>query len=475
MGSRRARSPRGTGVLLLLALAAAACSPRPAGVHATTGPKDILVVVMDTLRQDRVGSYGYARRTTPELDALASRGTRFANARSTSTWTSPAHASLFTGLLPMAHGTNQERWDLFTPSPTLAEVLSAHGYRTVGAVGNPMLATQHGFARGFEDYHEAWTVEHPWLERLRPTSVDERAVRYAEGRLAEEPDRPLFLFVNLIGIHSPYDSCGASCGLFGADPAQGVCENRWQDYYLGRISLDAPTLRRLSDLYDAEVHEVDRLMGELVARFEAVRGARPQLVIVTSDHGENLGDHGHVDHVFSLYESTVRVPLVLLGDGVAAGERVDAPVQLHDLFPTVLEAAGVGTEALHVQGLPLRSVPADRPAVLEYDRPVQATRILEEHATPEEKARLEVYQRRLQAIVAGGQKLIRGDDGLRELYDLAADPTERVDLASQRPTAPLELALDAIVRRDGRQKPSGSTPLEDEETRHALQALGYLE
>jgi hypothetical protein len=120
-------------------------------------------------------------------------------------------------------------------------------------------------------------------------------------------------------------------------------------------------------------------------------------------------------------------------------------------------------------------VPADRPAVLEYDRPVQATRILEEHATPEEKARLEVYQRRLQAIVAGGQKLIRGDDGLRELYDLAADPTERVDLASQRPTAPLELALDAIVRRDGRQKAGGETPLEDEETRHALQALGYLE
>jgi arylsulfatase A-like enzyme len=475
MRSPRTRSPRAT-VLLLLALAwASACSPRPAGVRAAAGPKDVLVVVMDTLRQDRVGSYGYARDTTPRLDALAARGARFANARSTSTWTSPAHASLFTGLLPMTHGTNQERWDLFTPSPTLAEVLSAHGYRTVAAVGNPMLAYQHGFARGFGDYYEAWTVGHPWLERLRPTSVDERAVRYAEDRLAEEPDRPLFLFVNLIGIHSPYDSCGASCGLFGADPAQGVVENRWQDYYLGRISLDAATLRRLSDLYDAEVHEVDRRMGELVARFEAVRGARPQLVVVTSDHGENLGDHGHVDHVFSLYESTVRVPLVVLGEGFAPNEVVDAPVQLHDLFPTVLQAAGVGGDALHVQGLPVRSVPAERPAVLEYDRPVQATRILEEHATPEEKARLEVYQRRLQAIVARGQKLIRGDDGLRELYDLAADPTERVDLAAQRPTAPLELALDAIVKRNGRAARSGSTPLEDEETRHALQALGYLE
>ena len=151
MGSRRTRSPRGAGALLLLALAgAAACSPRPAGVHATTGPKDVLVVVMDTLRQDRVGSYGYARRTTPELDALASRGTRFANARSTSTWTSPAHASLFTGLLPMAHGTNQERWDLFTPSPTLAEVLSAEarehlGEGRLGAEGpSPLLVRPRG-------------------------------------------------------------------------------------------------------------------------------------------------------------------------------------------------------------------------------------------------------------------------------------------------------------------------------------------
>lgn len=437
----------------------------------------MLVVVLDTLRQDRVGAYGYPRDTTPELDALARRGTRFAHARSTSTWTSPAHASLFTGLLPIAHGTTQEHWDLTTPSPTVAELLAQRGYRTLAAVGNPMLARERGFQRGFEVYYEAWSAETGLLARLFPRSVDERAVRFAARELARAPERPVFLFVNLIGIHSPYDSCGEACGAFGARPEGGLVENRWQDYYLGRISHDEATLRRLSELYDAEVREVDRLLGELVRHFEAQRAGRPQLVVVTSDHGENLGDHGHLDHVFSLYESTVRVPLVVLGAGFAAGAVSDAPVQLHDVFATVLQAAGLPLAPAELEGLPLLAVPSERPAVLLYARPVQATRLLRTRATPAEKARLDVYQRRLEAVVVGEQKLIRGDDGLRELYDLAADPGERDDLAASRDTTALDAALADLVRRGTRARAvgDGPAPLEDAETRRALEALGYLE
>jgi len=439
------------------------------------GQPDVLVVVLDTLRQDRVSSYGYGRDTTPVLDALAAQGTRYANARSTSSWTTPAHASLFTGLHPAAHGANQEMWDLTADQVTLAEILSERGYRTIAGVGNPMLAPARGFSQGFQEYHEGWRAQRPSVGAVGGETTDTGTVRWLATHLAKRDDRPQFVFVNLIGIHSPYDSCGESCGRYGAAIDGGIVENGWQDYYLGRLTHDQAALTRLSDLYDAEVREADRHLGEVIAAFEAAAGDRPKVVIVTSDHGENIGDHGHLDHVFTLYESVVRVPLVVRGPGVPVG--VDpSPVQLHDVFPTVLGAVGVPLAEHPSQGHPLDEVSDGRTVVLEYDKPVQASRILlKRAANDDEKARLEAYQRHLRGIVDGNDKLVEAEDGLREIYDLSGDPTELTNLAPTRPEGDLDAKLEGAFKAVDRDVRAGETTDVDAETRSALEALGYLE
>lgn len=447
----------------------------PAGLLPPVAGADVLVVVLDTLRQDRTSSYGYARDTTPVFDALAAEGTRYTEARSTSGWTTPAHASMFTGLQPAAHGANQEMWDLTADHTTLAEILDAKGYRTVAGVGNPMLAPARGFAQGFQEYYEGWRAQRPAVGALGGETTDAGTVTWLKDALAKRDGRPQFVFVNLIGIHSPYDSCGESCGRYGATVEGGIVENGWQDFYLGRLHHDAAALTRLSDLYDAEVREADRRLGEVVAAFDAAAGDRPRLVIVTSDHGENIGEHGHLDHVFTLYETTVRVPLAVKGAGFPVG--VDAsPVQLHDVFPTVLRAAGVSLAEHPSQALPFDEVPDGRTVVLEYDKPVQASRILlKRAANDEERARLEVYQRHLRGIVDGSEKLVEAEDGLREIYDLSVDPGEVTNLAPKRPEGALDARLDETFEALGRKVTEGETTQVDPETRKALEALGYLE
>lgn len=457
--------------LLALLPLLAACGPPPR----PTSPPDILVVVVDTLRQDHVGAYGYPRNTTPVLDALATEGTLYREARSTSSWTAPAHASLFTGLYPAAHGTTQQAWDLALDHDTLAEVLASSGYETLGAVANPMLSSERGYAQGFGDWQEGWS------DASFPSTTDDR--RLVDGLVerlrapAPATRPPRFVFVNLVGVHAPYTSCGRWCGAFGAQPGEGIDDADWKGFYLGRVQHDAAAFARLTDLYDAEVLAADELVGRLVRSFREAAAARDHLVVVTSDHGENLGDHGHVDHVFTLYESTVRVPLVVAGTAVPAGRVQTTPVQLHDLFPTVLQAAGVDPAAHPSQGLPLAAVPADRAVLLQYDHPVQATRMMLEGATPEEATRVQPYLRALNGRVEGADKLILGSDGAAELFDLVVDRDETFDLAMESATRVQAMTdqLDAHLRAVTRTRAPHETAPVDAVTQEALEAIGYTE
>lgn len=456
--------------VVLLALALSACRTAPAP---PPGAPDVLVVVLDTVRQDRTSTFGADRPTTPNLDALAAAGVRYPNTWSTSGWTSPAHASLFTGLYAVGHGCTQERWDLAEAHDTLAERLAAAGYETVGAVGNPMIGAARGFAQGFATYTESWR------DRVRGEALpDDATATFVEQHLAgRRAERPLFLFVNLIGAHTPYSSCGASCGAFGEEAGRrsGIVDSDWRDVYRGRRALTEDQLARLRVLYDTEVLEVDRHLGRILAAFDAATGG-DGIVLVTSDHGENIGDHGHVNHVFSLYESTTRVPLVARGLGGAPGSASERPTSLVDLFPTVLGAAGLDAPS---QGLPLGEAPGPRGVLIEYYRPRQALDRTLRDATEAERARLAVYERRLKAWVEDGWKLHHGDDGLRELYHLAADPDEAVDLAAAEPArvAALEAALaEALAaRRTDASPPAAAPEAVDPETRAALEALGYFE
>jgi arylsulfatase A-like enzyme len=443
---------------------------------------DIVLIVLDTVRWDHLSLHGYARPTSPRLDALAERGRVFERAYATGGWTVPSHASLFTGLYPVRHGATQERWQMSPALETLAEVLSEAGYETVGVTGNAMITEQRGFAQGFETWVESW-------REAKTQDRDRASVAWVERFLDERRrDRPLFLFINLIGPHTPYDSCGESCGAFGAEVEGGIVDSFWWNYYLGLRRFSDLELERLDRLYDAEIREVDANLGRIVDALDQHAPEESTFLAVTSDHGENIGDHGHVNHVFSLHESAIRIPLVIrypraLGTGV----RDDRPAQLVDLFPTILRVAEAGSHGAvsSQQGVDLLEEDRKpRPVLSEYYRPEQVFRRIEKTGGARTRGQLAEYDRRMRAVIEDGWKLVWGSDGRHELYDLESDPKEShnlVDESSAQPRrARLTQRLEELLRRYRATSgsPEGSDaalPALDRATRDELRALGYAE
>jgi len=441
-------------------------------------PWNIVVIVMDTARQDRLSCYGYDRETSPRLTRLAESATVYLNAYSTSSWTGPGHASLFTGLHSVAHGVTQEDWNMNEDLVTFAEILTERGYRTVGVVENPMLVSDRGYAQGFSEYYESWRT----------------GARGSSGQAVEDfrraldggaPGQPFLIFVNLIAPHSPYNSSRQFRNSFVTRSDIGVDSNMWRQYYTGRRSFSADEIRHLNELYDAELLYTDYLVGEIIDELVARNLWDSTVFIVSSDHGENIGDHAHMDHVFTLFETTTKIPLIayqpkLFPEGVTK----DVPVQLTDIFPTVLEIAGIDVRDFPSHGYSLLGdgVPESREVFTEYYYPTQVLSCYgrEEHR---QSPLLTPHLRRIRSLTRGDMKFLWGSDGKHELYDLARDPRELMNLIESEEHAgvrhDMEVRLTAWfqeleqVRGD---EPRGDDSGElDEATKEALRSLGYLE
>ncbi len=436
---------------------------------------NVLVLVLDTLRADAVGAYGAGPARTPALDRLAAEGTLFTRARSTSAWTLPAHGSLFTGLYPSRHGAHWEHRVLGWERLTLAELL-APTHATAGFSENPHITRAQGFARGFEAFEETWRVEADI-----PLDTLERIASWLEGR---DASRPFFLFANLMTPHLPYRPPPGTAADFlpaGAEESEverlrGFTEREARRFMSGARELNPHELEILRALYRADVAHADAQVSRLL---EMLAGELDDtLVVVVGDHGENIGDHGLMEHQLCLYETLLRVPMILRLPGVVeAGHRDQAPVQLVDVLPTVLDAVGVPHDrrpAIEGRSLLRHELPAERPVYAEYMRPTEQKRLFGE-VSPEFD--FEPYDRRLKSIQIGDMKLIVPERGAVELYDLAQDPGETRDLAAARPRI-----VEALRRRlevwSGGWRPAAngeSQPILDEETRKALRSLGYLD
>ncbi len=464
-----------------------------------TGPHrapNVVLVVVDTVRADRLSCYGYDRPTTPRIDQLSERGIRFENVASTSSWTLPAHASLFTGLPPIRHGATQEHTRLDGVAATLAELLGAGGYATFGASANPVVSKHSGLARGFESFVETWRMSRQPRMPSQPRHPNLLAVRQFLRGL--EPDRPFFLFVNYIEPHAPYQPPEPHRSRLlaeGHSPSSlaAALERRMPEYYLDPSTVSADEFAVLNDLYDGEIAYVDQLVGELVDHIEGAGKLGETLLVVTSDHGENLGDHGHFRHVFSLYNNAVRVPLiVLLPGGGRAGEVREEPVSLADLFVTILAQAGVEAPPRQREGrdvLTERGEAGATPLFAEYYYPLQVLSLFTGRDTTSRTAALQPYLRRLRSVEIDGMRLIWSSDGRHELFDLRSDPHELRNLAANRAAAARRERLHGLLReyvaRGGGPRPlppqaeapaplSGAFGDLDPETLEQLRELGYL-
>ena len=477
-----------SGLLLTLLMASSGCSA------VRRDPPNIVLIVLDTVRADRFSCRVDGPVPMPRIAALCKRGVFFERVSSTSSWTLPSHASIFTGLYPVRHGATQEHTLLDEAAPTLAELLGEIGYRTFGVSANPVVGIKSGLARGFDSFDETWRSSNrpgPDGGRVHPNlaAIDE---------LLEYRDRtqPFFLFVNFIEAHAPnapaerFRSPAASERVAAGRLAR-LHRHDAQSYYLDPQSISKADLGLLSDLYDAEITELDELVGRLVDRLDADGALANSVLIVTSDHGENFGDHGHFRHVFSLYGSTVRVPLlVVLPESAHAGERRSEPIALVDLFATILGAAGVPIPVSVAHARDLFAPDAEdagRPVVAEYYYPAQALTLFGDDATEVHRDRLGRYLRRLRSIESNGLRFIWSSDGRHELYEVAADPAEEHDVAGDPRFTARERALrerlEAFVssasepaRRPGVVTPAGGGAFEglDPESAERLRELGYV-
>jgi choline-sulfatase len=413
--------------LLVPSLFFACSKPRPA-------LRNVVLISIDTLRADHVSAYGFPRRTTPNIDAVAREGVLFKNVHTPVPMTLPAHVSMFTGTLPPTHGLRDNLQSrLPEGSLTLAEMLKARGFTTGAVISSFVLDRRFGTGQGFDRYDDRFQAVHK-IGDLSERKGDE-ATRVARQWLDEQKDKPFFLFLHLYDPHDPYQ------------PPEPFA-SEWKDHP-----------------YEGEVAFADHGVGQILEKLRQLGLYDSTLVVITGDHGEMLGEHGELNHGFFIYEGALRVPLVVRVPGSAgAGRQIDHPASLIDIVPTVLSQVGAEVPK-EVQGVDLSPWIAGQGAG-GGARPLYA-----ETVTP-----TRYYgASSLLAVVADGWKYI--ETSRPELYDLRRDPAEAVNLIAREPARAdaLSRTLVAILAAAGRAPgPAPQSAALDEESRQRLAALGYL-
>ncbi len=483
---------------LVLLLGGTACEPRPADPRPS-----ILLVVLDTVRRDAVSSLGPVEGTTPTLDRLAAEGQSYLDARSTSSWTLPSHASLFTGLRFDQHGVGTSgHMGLPEELTTLAERLAEAGYRTAAFSENMLVSPAFEMFQGFQ-YSRSVRFLMEEREHAAPAAVKVQVDLVSDighwlaGRVGAGPSArqsgPLFVFVNVYDAHSPFEirdtnpwvpesATPAEIERRAYEPEKSLCD-------------DLPFEEQIAiqrGLYLGDVHAADAKLAGILAAIEAADPGRRWITIVTSDHGELLGEHQLFGHEFSLAEETLRIPLVVHGAPGAPPARIETPVSILDVLPSVL--AWTGTAA--PTGLPGRALPranGDAPprdffAGYTDDYVADAKgREFEGIVGFASKDEARIGCRRDRPVFGPMATLIRPPlklhwyrDYPARLYDLSWDPGERSDLSLVQPADLVRLMQDiAPLLESARFTGSGAdappAPAPSAERIEALRALGYID
>ncbi len=465
---------------------------------------NIILLVMDAGRADHLSCYGYERPTSPHIDQIATEGTLYEKAISAAVWTVPSHASLFTGMYLSGHGLRGRNLKLRQDIPTMASFLGAQGYNTLALTANALIGQATGLARGFAELKDVRNVfQGERLSRLKAKGnalyrrlyyggsphknswydsgawrLNYEMKRWIQGQRNRREKRPFFIFANYMEPHLRYDPPRAFRRRF-LTPTQEqrwrqVNQNAWK-FMSGEVEMRADDWDILISLYDAELAYLDSRIGELY-HFLRQNGLLDNTVfILTSDHGENLGDHQLMDHQHCVYETLARVPLIIrYPEHFPAGLRAKELVQSVDLLPTLAEIilAQADPALARVQGqslLPAAPKTTAREfAVTEYLAP-------QLHSFRREGVEFDPkLSRQLRAIRSQRYKYIWASDGEDELYDLEADPGERCNVIEQEGETAVSLANKLQQWLDQNTVQAEEATRLDEAVISRLEALGYI-
>ena len=420
---------------LALAIVAPGCTRGDPPAARPSAAASVLFITIDTLRADRLGVYGATNVETPNMDLLAREGAWARHSTVHVPLTRPSHISIFTGRYPAGHGIR----DNVTPAlaadvPLLAERFHREGFSTAAFVSSVVLTRQSGLARGFDHYSDKFEIEEDDARFLN--TIQKRGDIVTAEAVAWLKEHPrFFAWVHLYDPHDPYEPPGKYAVTYADRP------------------------------YDGEVAWSDELVGRLVAALRADKRLENTLVVVTSDHGEGLGEHGEDVHGYFVYESTLHVPLIFRGPGVKPGTRIDTVTRSVDLFPTLLELAGIraGTPDGAAAGRSLAAA-------------LRGERIDDAPAFAESLVPLVHFGwSDLRAVRDGRWKYILAPRP--ELYDLERDPAETNNLVDKEPARAraLRTGLEGQLRLEQRSAQSGAArDAVPPDLLEKLGALGYL-
>ncbi len=436
--------------LLLFALPAAARQAEPLQRF-----PNVVVLTVDTLRADRLSSYGYKRPTTPNIDRLLASGVRFTQARTVEPLTNPALCSMFTSLYPHEHGATRNGLRLRPDLTSFARVLERRGYRSAAFVGNWTLKDRvSGLGDHFDSYGEVFTRKR-WLGMFRGEATAEDLTDAALDWLEESrPQRqPFLLWVHYVDPHAPY---------------------RLQESLAPRLGIRVKGEVSRQDRYDTEVAFTDRELGRLLAAFDRDPALKANtLFVFLADHGESLGEHGYWGHGRNLFEPTLRIPFGMAWAGrIRPGTVIDAPALNLDVASSVLGLAGLPIPA-EFRGFDwtpvlLRGAPPPRDRVALFQAHKGAVLSAQEAATARRNGLLEV------AVMTGGRKeIFRIPERKLWLFDLLKDPREtRAASGGTRLSQDLHAWMDDVQK--GLIASDRLAPAEvDPENAAQLRALGY--
>ncbi len=502
----------------------------------TSARPNVLFVVLDTVRKDHLTVYGHDEPTTPALADFAEEARVYEQATAPAPWTLPVHASLFTGRYPSEHNATQET-PYLDGATTLAESLSAEGYATCCYSSNAWITPYTHLTSGFDEQDNFFKVmpgdllsgplARLWqtmndYERLRnlanrvvelgnavherlaagggedsktPAVIDRTKsfIESVNGRSADigsaSGDDPFFAFINLMDAHLPYHPPQEYVETFapGVDSTD-ICQNS-KAYNCGACDIDDEEWEAIRGLYDAEIRHMDDQLDRLFTWLREEGLWEETMVVVCADHGELHGEHDLYGHEFNIYDELVNVPLLVKHPELDAGRDEQTPVELHDLYHTILDTTGVDGRGESLD--PTRSLVSSSyrdgelgdTAFVEYHRPVVELNQLESKAA---EAGIDLdnnsrFYSRMRAARRADGKYIRNERIADEAYRLSDDPGETTDIAGvdDEVLASVENALVTFEERVGGEwnDVTADDPLAemDSETKDRLRDLGYVE
>ncbi len=464
---RASRAGRLLGLVFLGTLAG--CGGGGSSFDPSNAPNLVLISI-DTMRPDFLGCYGYERDVSPAIDALATEGTVFEDVTSASPWTLPSHATMLTGQYPSTHGVETSERAL--TETTITSWLKQAGYQTFAVanahnVGHP----RYGLLAGFDPDHAVYVPEievngGPIFNRAK--LILQHGMRMLDAR---DPELPFFLFLHFYDVHTDFTPEERWRQAF-VEPYQGDMSTvtiemvkKRNKVLRGQDVFRPEDFAFLEQMYDAEIRTFDERMKVFFDYLEAKGLSDETVVCITSDHGEEYGEHGSILHGRTHYQELVRIPWILRGPGVPAGQRVERPVHLVDVVPTLLSLAGMpalpGVDGYDAT-LSWRD-PSALPSLRYLFSEADHNNLVNGQTRNNFKksVRLENWVLHYNLVT-----------GTKELYDLEKDAFERNDLAAQEPERVQQLfeKLEAYMQREGSAKDIGEVSAEEQEK---LEALGY--